>query len=350
MNTRLLKQQKMHMNRLWLHGLSIGLAAGWLGSTAFAAPVHPTLPFSGCTVVDEIDCTVTPAANQYYEEGPGAGQTGTAARGTVTQVQTILGSQALVLLNPVGSVYKYFSYRIGQGKGLVPGKAYVLEVEYPEDGPRSMVIQNGGEAGARGLYTGDCVGDALNPPYVNPNSESLAMPVSGEWKTWRSLFHLHDRFQGVQRAKSDLPRPLTPADGFYVTVIHYWNEDEPLSRGAAVRKIRLLEAPSLATYDAGLRLPPEGLPRRHLFSREEMYEGPAGLSGTDPLNRGVTNSVNYFEYRARLMKFLGINTFTKDLLEFGSCQGWDVTPGGGNDWYFKADEPALWGNILTMLV
>jgi regulation of enolase protein 1 (concanavalin A-like superfamily) len=304
-----------------------------------AAPVHPTLPFSGLTVVDEIDCSQTPVANQFYEEGPGS----------VSQIQTILGSPARVLPNPAGSVYKYFAYRIGQGKGLQPGKAYVLEVEYPEDQSRAMVIMNGGEAGARGLYTGRCVGDALHPPNVNNNPESLEIPVAGAWKTWRSLFHLHDRFSAVQRPKGDALRPLVPADGFYVVVVHLWNKDEPLSAGAAVRKIRLLEAPTLATYDAGLRQPPAGLPRRHLFSREEMYDGIAGLGFSAPENRGVTNSVNYFEYRARLMKFLGVNTFTKDLLEFGGTQGWDSGPGGGNAWYYTAAEPGLWDSILTML-
>ena len=355
MIAKVINQPTSFKKRRWMGSLITGLVAGWLGSAAVAAPVLPTVPWTtgtgsgGLVLVDEIDCTITPAANQFYEEGPDQTTlSGTAPIGTVTQVQTILGSQTRVLPNPVGSAYKYFAYRIGQGKGLVAGKAYVLEVEYPEDASRSMVIENGGEAGASGLFTGNCAGDAVHCPYVNPNTESLDMPLAGTWKTWRSLFHLHDRFTGVVRPKGEYLRPLVPADGFYVTVVHFWNKDEPTSKGAAVRKIRLLEAPSLATYDAGLRLPPDGLPKRHVFSREEMADSTAGLSGTLSSDRGVNNMLDYYEYKARDMKYLGMNTFTKDLLEFASNQGWDNQPGGGNNWYVSSDWPWLWEGIITI--
>ena len=39
--------------------------------------------------------------------------------------------------------------------------------------------------------------------------------------------------------------------------------------------------------------------------------------------RGVKMLADWYEYKMRQMQFLGIDTFTKDLLEFGHNQGWD---------------------------
>lgn len=321
------------MRTLHSHLLPAALTFALATAALAQSPQLPTLPFTGLTLVQEIDCGATPPA---AESTPGS------------STQTILTRNARVLLNPAGSPVRYFGYKIGQGLGLQPGRAYVLEVDYPEDGPRAMTICNGGEAAYRGLHTGVTVGDALTPPYVSNNSQSVNIPVSGQWQTWRSLFHLHDRFADLHRNRGDEIRPLLPADGFWVVIAQFANEDEPLSLGAAVSKIRLYEAPSFSTYDAALRLPPQGLPRRHLFVREEMADGIAGVFATTPESRGVP-AVSFYEYKAREMKFLGMNTFTKDLLEFGGNQGFDSNPGGGNDWYFVSSNPTLWENILTML-
>ncbi|RKH33990.1 hypothetical protein, partial [Corallococcus llansteffanensis] len=94
-------------------------------------------------------------------------------------------------------------------------------------------------------------------------------------------------------------------------------------------------------------LPPTGLPRRHLFFREEMADGVINQDAGPLL--GVTNRVDWYEYKARLMKFLGMNTFSRDLLEFGHNQGWDSGPYGGNNWVYQSRYPSLWGDTLTML-
>jgi hypothetical protein len=50
------------------------------------------------------------------------------------------------------------------------------------------------------------------------------------------------------------------------------------------------------------------------------------------------------------MHVLGMNTFTKDLLEFGACQHWDTTDGGGNDWaFFNSEHKDLWGQIVALM-
>jgi hypothetical protein len=50
------------------------------------------------------------------------------------------------------------------------------------------------------------------------------------------------------------------------------------------------------------------------------------------------------------MHFLGMNTYSKDLLEFGAVQHWDTTPHGGNQWaFFAGGKKDLWGQIVEVM-
>jgi hypothetical protein len=71
------------------------------------------------------------------------------------------------------------------------------------------------------------------------------------------------------------------------------------------------------------------------------------VASRKPEERGLLNEIDWFEYRARLIRFLGLNTFTTDLLEFGHNQGWDSGP--TSDWYNASAYPDRWERILTML-
>jgi hypothetical protein len=73
------------------------------------------------------------------------------------------------------------------------------------------------------------------------------------------------------------------------------------------------------------------------------------INSLDETVRGIANETDWYEYKARLMDFLGINTFSKDLLEFGANQGWDSTAYGGNDWVHQSSYPQRWANIIEML-
>jgi hypothetical protein len=66
-----------------------------------------------------------------------------------------------------------------------------------------------------------------------------------------------------------------------------------------------------------------------------------------PQNRGLDDPTTWYEYKARNMLFLGMNTFTTDLLEFGHNQGWDSGP--DDSWFFASSTPKNWENLLTML-
>lgn len=270
----------------------------------------------------------------------------------ISQLETILGVSCRILPNKDGDA-KYFAFRVGQGKNLKAGCCYVLNVEFPDDKSRGFHILNWGCETARGVATGKAVGDAVQARYVNHNPESLAYPLSGKMMQWSSMFFLHDRFPDIKRPRGIGDRPLKPEDGFWVIIAQFPAHNDPLSAGAAVSKIRLYEMADPSKSGLKINYPPDGLPRRHIFWREEMADGVIAMGHKpeekDESKRGVKNIVDWYEYKVKQMQFLGINTFCKDLLEFGHNQGWDSTDGGGNDWYWQAPVPSLWSDVLTML-
>jgi len=300
-------------------------------------PVIELPPFGTLSLVDEVPCGA---------DAPGHGMRCSPA--AAARVETVLQRTCRVL-SPTRDECAYMSFRIGQGKLLRPGAAYVLAVEYPEDAPRSMVVINTGNETSRGFHTGPTLGDALHPKYVDNLVESLNLPLSGKWETWTLLFRLHDRFPELGLARgTSRPRPLTPADGFDVTVAQFSARNSPASKGAAVGRILLYEVVDPDKLTLKITFPPEGLPRRRLFWREEMADGV--IEGKKAADRGVENPLDWYRYKAELMRFLGMNTFAKDLLEFGACQHWDPSLHGGNKWvYFDGESKDLWRQIVAMM-
>jgi hypothetical protein len=323
--------------------LSIGGCQAQAGSQA-QAPAASSIstlqdagaPFGKLRLVDEINCGAPTDTYEFSESPVG-----------ISKVETILGKTSRVL--PRAGDPKYFAYRIGKGKGLKSGAAYVLSVEFPEDKSRSMFIVNRGAEMVRGVRTGQALGDVLYT-HTNNNNESLKIPLSGKYNTWKALFFMHDRLHELGMETQNAggagkKRDSRPEDGFWVAITQSKGDNDPLSSGAAVSRIRLFEVNDVARLNMPLRLPPAGLPQRHLFWREEMADGV--VMDKQPAERGVINSTDWFEYKARLMQFLGMNTYSKDLLEFGHNQGWDSGP--NNEWFYASSQPELWENILNMM-
>lgn len=289
-------------------------------------------PFGMLPLIDEIQCGDPKDPHELVEKSKG-----------ISEVQTLLGQPCRVLPNETGGP-KYFAYRIGAGKGLKAGNAYVLTVEYPDNQPRTMFILNRGCEAMRGLHTGKTLGDTVFS-YTNNNLESLDVPLTGKMQTWQQYFHLEDLMPGVSNPrKGSFPRNVKPAEGFWVVIAQAEPKQAPLSKGAAVARIRLFAVPNEAKFNLKLNQPPKPLPKRRIFWREEMSDGAVGKE-----NAAYKNSIDFFENKAKLMKFLGVNTFGKDLLEFGHNQGWDSGIYGGNNWVYQSHEPQRWQNILTML-
>ncbi|WOO43278.1 hypothetical protein [Rubellicoccus peritrichatus] len=284
--------------------------------------------FGELPLVDEI-VTATDSNHTFKELPEG-----------ISVVESILGEKARVLPN-VGDGVKYFAYKIGEGKYLEPGKAYLLTVEFPDDKPRSFHIANRGADMTRGIQTGQALGDTIFT-YTSTNLESLNVPLSQEYMTFQQLFWLNDTFDGIKQARgASEDRTFSPVGGFFVVIGQPGAKQAPLSAGAAISKIRLFEVPDPDAFAVNLRLP-EGLPQRHLFYREEMADGV--INSKEQAERSVDNPADWYEYHMRLMNFLGMNTFSKDLLEFGSVQHWDVE---NPSWYVPHKFPHLWDEIVT---
>jgi hypothetical protein len=299
---------------------------------ALAAQADAGAPFGVLTLVDEVDCGNPADPHRLYEDPVGG-----------SQVKTVLGRSARTL--SLDTSAKVFAYKLGAGKGLVAGKAYLLSVEYPEDTGRQIVIINRGAEYSRAVSTGQTIGDARES-YTYPAPESLKVPLSQKWETHRTLFFLHDRFQGIKGSRDASGRVYedTPQSGFWVIIGQFRKKDSPLDEGAAVARIRLFEVPNPDSLAQPVLFPPAGLPRRHVMWREEMAD--AIIDPADPLKRGVSLSLDWYTYKMRLARFLGVNTFTKDLLEFGHNQNWDSSPYGGHAWITMATQPQLWEQLI----
>lgn len=293
-------------------------------------------PFGQATLVDEIDVAAADPGHLFKEFPAG-----------VSKVETILGRPARVLAKTADES-AHMTFRIGQYKLLKPGAAYVLDIEYPEDAPRTWVVLNSGNESSMGFHTGKTVGDAFHPKYVNNLNESIDVPLAGEYRHWRMFFNLHDAFVDETYVRGDGERSLTPDDGFTVTIAQYSARNIPMSQGAAVTKIRLYEVAASDRLAAKYTLPPEGLPQRHIFWREEMSDNviAADKTGTP----GLKNPIDWYAFKANQMQFLGMNTFSKDLLEFGAVQHWDSSAHGGHDWaYYAPRHAGLWSQIVKLM-
>lgn len=311
--------------------LRLGLLAALLVAPAATSGDDFDARLDALPIVDEIDAAAQPPVHEFP-----AG---------ASRVGPILGRPARSL--GMGDEPRTAAWVIGQGKGLKPGAAYLLEVEYPDDVPRTIFLANRGADHVRGFATGTATGDARQQ-YVQPSLESLAYPQSGRWRVYRSLFFLHDRFQGLYAQRDPKPggRPFAPADGFHVVAFQSKRLNDARSEGVAIGKIRLRAVPDVAALYPEIEHPPTGLPRRRVFYREEMAD--ETISAREAVDRGVPDPVDWHLYKAKLNKVLGINTYAKDLLEFGFNQGWES---GDPAWNNNAQPPLtdLWDRLVPRL-
>lgn len=304
----------------------------FLASGFYVLATEYSLPYEQMNLIDAVDCA-TDSAHAFTEYPSG-----------ISTVETVLGQQVRSLSNTSGDM-KYFAYQLGKGCGLEANKGYVLRIRYPQDQPRTMFILNRGCETSRGFHTGHTLGDGLNTPYVNSNSESLELPLSGEYESWDMLFYLQERFPALKQPRSEeFPRDQVPTNGFWVLCLQLSPDNDPLSAGVAISRIELYEAPTVDVLTQHIEELPAGLPRRHLFWREEMAD--SVVSSEDPLARGFEDDLTWYEHKFELMQFLGIKTFAKDLLEFSSNQGWDSTKYGGSSWTYNSHWPRRWSKIV----
>ncbi|NRA36948.1 MAG: hypothetical protein HRU15_02305, partial [Planctomycetes bacterium] len=296
-------------------------------------------PYGEAILIEDINCSAAHDAhdNNDFKEFPAQAST----------VETILDRNCRIIKNDSEQA-QYIAYRLGRGKGLKAGAAYLIRVHYPENAARSMYLLNRGNETGIGLACGEAVADCVTGRYVNNSPESIEYPLAQEYVEWETYFHLHDRFPAFKSIRGRTERTETPANGFWFVIAHNKTANAPLSQGIAVARIQLFEVPNTTMVE--INTPPKELPQRYIFCREEMADGVVRVPhGQDePLYRGLDNPIDWFEYKAKYMQFSGMNTFSKDLLEFSHNQGWAATP-TDNSWYVQSSVPDRWQRMLAML-
>ena len=298
------------------------------------------LPPAGYKLIQEIDCSQENSDILFLEYPAG-----------VSKVETVLGVPCRVLSNTEGDA-KYFAYRIGEGKGLKAGGCYVVSVEYPEDRSRTMYLCNWGCETALGFATGESLGDVLQGQVRAQQSRvAQVSAVRASSEQWTQLFYLHDRFPEIKR-----PRGLgaAAADAGRRFLVHRGAaggvSGSAGCRGGGVEDPALRSDESRGADAARFRFRPRAC-RGGTSSRARRWPTAWSPPGTSPRRKtrpcaASRTSPRGTSTRCGIMEFLGIDTYGKDLLEFGHNQGWDSSEGGGNDWVYQAPTPGLWAEIL----
>ena len=319
--------------------LAAALCAAAPATAEADKPATIKLPVYGeCEIVDTVDCTQTD--HRFADFPAGA-----------SRVETVLGKPCRVLdVQP--ETASWVDWRLGEGKDLRPNGAYVVVIEYPDDQPRAFHVRNYGNNSRRSFYTGKSNGDAFEGPIVHHKPESLSIPQSGKMQCWSSLTFLGQR----AATRNDKGKMDIATEGFEIAISQYQKKWHPLSAGIAVSRILLCRIVDEKAAWAKIPYPPKGLPRRHIFWREEMADGVTDDGGLCDSNDGL----DWIEQKFRAMKIFAQNTYCKDLLEFGHNQGWDVNwkkrnnlPGAKHAnwmWGGNGQDWDIWGRIVPMAV
>ena len=292
--------------------LSLAAAAA-VAYVAHSETVAGLDAYGDLTLVDSIDCA-TDAAHEFHQYPDNA-----------SSVTTVLGESCRTMPHIEGSA-SYFSYRLGAGKGLVAGDMYLLVVEYPDDVPRTMTLLNRAMDSRNGFHTGRSIGDTLNAHIITQtHCESMEIPLAGEYKRIEQLMFLNEKV--YPHDSTDSKKFLdSETDGFDVIFQLFPKADAPDSAGAAIKSIRLYHVNNESVLAATINYPREA-PRRYITFREEMADD-SGRSFNADYRLWIGNKV-------RLMKALGINCYSRDMLEFGYNQYWDITCGGKYSGWFN---------------
>ncbi len=318
----------------------IAAVALCLASSLAAAPAESFKlpPFGMVEVVDRVDCTLTDHRFAEYPAGS-------------SRVETICGQKCRVL--PLQAEEgSYMKWRLGEGKGVRPNAAYVVVLEYPDDGPRSYLLRNGGNHSRRSFCIGQAGTDAWRALYTDHHVESLKIPQSGAIEKWTALTYPVNRSPDVTDPSEKTLLDVAN-DGFDFTICQFGRDHDPISAGAAARSIALCRVLNENAAQLKINYPPAPLPRRRVFWREEMSDGAA----VDGDGRQVSEPLDWYEQKARTMKILGQNTFCKEMLEFGHNQHWDPNwkagqPGARpNGWMWGSSGPAwnVWADIVPLV-
>ena len=317
------------MKRLTIASLVVAAALAVRSETVAGLEQYGSL-----TLVDSIECS-TKSGHRFseYPQGRSLSEKRLGADClTLTHVKTSESGTG----NECGA---YVSWRLGEGKSLVPKAAYLLVVEYPDDAPRTFTLGNRGTGSRTCVHTGFTIGDALNPPYVTQHPESYNVPLSGQFQRIEQVMYLMEKPESLTDGNTHL---IASKDGFDIFFALYPQEDSPDSVGLALKSVKLYKIDNPELLETSPVYPADGLPRRYVTWREEMADEGGYAAFSTP--------VDYYATKAKLMKVLGFNCASRDLLEFGHCQYWDIwidEYGWQWIWGVDADKSKYWEDTIT---
>ncbi|MBR1609192.1 MAG: hypothetical protein IJ678_06210 [Kiritimatiellae bacterium] len=312
-------------------------AAALCAPVPAAADIVPGLEAYGdLSLVDEVICA-TDVEHEFHDYPEGA-----------SYATNILGSACRVLAHPSG-VDGFLSWRLGKGKDLEPHAMYLLVAEYPEDVPRTATLINKATNSRNGFHTGWTVGQSTSGGVLAQiHLESVDVPLSGAWERVEELMVLNEKAYPLDKADRDSDSCLVDvvANGFDAVFQVFRADHAPDSAGAAIRAVRLYRVNDEANVASAFRYPAGNAPRRLATWREEMGNGFTWASNADPADGS--------RHKARLMKALGLNCFSRTMLEWGYNKNWDAgwkdasapfwNPdwGGGSSWSLSGSNTDYW--------
>ncbi|MBU0715695.1 MAG: hypothetical protein KJ964_10105 [Verrucomicrobia bacterium] len=236
--------------------------------------------FGKLRLIDEVKCYDPGDPHPYIEGGRGldAKYSGSVPQGEwkkiyretndcFTRIEPILGQACRVTQG-----WGWFGYKLNR-EGLVPGKPYLLVLEYPEDVGRTMSVFNTGNAlaqsGDHGFHTGRTLGDHWTRTL---NSEYTDYPLSGKYRHWRAFFYLGQEVYSLGDRPGFQYSADSRSNGFWVIIQGVGPDTDALSAGVAVRTISLYEIADVPALFLNVNKPPLELGRREMVETSE-YQG-----------------------------------------------------------------------------
>ena len=291
------------------------------------ADILPGLEAYGdLTLVDEVKCA-TDTTHEMHDYPAGS-----------SYATNILGSACRAMAHPTACA-GYLSWKLGRDKGLEPHAMYLLVAEYPEDVARTVTLFNKGMDSRNGFYTGYAAGQSLSGGVLSQvHVESVGVPLSGGWSRVEQTMVLNENVRPYNGGSWT----SSAANGFDVVFQLFKASNAPDSAGVALRSVKLYRVNDEAGYDAVLRYPAGDAPRRLVTWREEMSANSGYESNADRSDNA--------RHKVRLMKALGVNCYSRTMLEFGYNKNWaggwkDTTaPWWNDDWggggYWSSSAPS----------
>ncbi|GAT35432.1 glycosyl hydrolases family 2, sugar binding domain [Terrimicrobium sacchariphilum] len=248
-------------------------------------------PYGRLKLIDVIEAGKDPSAQGYVYKQGGHRESWVGRRAYSTQVQGVTVEEFLGRKYREANNNEWFGYRVGRGR-MIPGKAYLVRIEYPEDKTRyaPINIDAGRNYQGLGYKTG-----------VGPGDPFDDYPLSGKYEFFDTVVIPDDTTYGSKGSRT------VPSDkGIWIFFLDTGRAYVPqYQAGPAVSRILVYELPEGAAAHAAVRYPKDA-PRR-LFVAD--WEREPEWVARDMVQHALIS---------------GYNAIAPSILKWGSLAFWHV--------------------------